>query len=322
MLKELLLVVASALPFSNGLTSGDHIEFIDCGTEIIYVEPSAVSPMSVGLHPEIPGFDWVYSFDAPRYIDDDRETNKIGYMHMDLDLYTTRFTDKSCLLLMHTKTECTSGNTASKLFENFNARLDLDSIKVLTEVPQMKDNSNGYTTGSVHLLEYWPHSDNVSETTIASTTGLGLTLGSGFEIGIEAGDATLKLSPSGGLTINFGKQAINSETEPFLDSGRSPKTDDWPFNSYYFNVQYDGLGKVTYTFETYSLFEIIDDEIGFNEFSFVAIYDATMDVVENKDLPIKEWPFLEKHYELYKGTQIRFNLGYDPSNVTFFNTLN
>lgn len=29
MLKELLLVVASAFPFSNGLTSGDHIEFID-----------------------------------------------------------------------------------------------------------------------------------------------------------------------------------------------------------------------------------------------------------------------------------------------------
>lgn len=321
MLKQLLTVVVSSLSFANHPSSAADVEFIDCGTDIVYVEPSPISTMSAASHPVIDGFDWIYSYESPRFVgDEEHETDKIGYMYMDMDLYTTRFTSKSILLLMHTVTSCTSGNTASQFLNNYNARLDLDNIKVLTEVPQMRDNSNGYTTGSVNLIEYWPKSEQKGEVVINSDSGFDVDLGLAFEAGVDAGGATLKFTPGVGLTISFGNQAVVTQSEPSLTSQRADVSDDWPYNAYSFIVQYSGLGKVTYTLETYSLFEIIDDGIGFNDFSFVVVYDATMDVVENKDLPFDWWPFSEKHHKLYKGTQFRWNLGYNPSNVTFFGT--
>ncbi len=321
MLKQLLTIVASSLSFANHPSSAVDVEFIDCGTDIIYVEPSPISTMSVGSHPVIDGFDWIYSYNSPKFVDDEEHTtDKIGYMYMDIDLYTTRFTSQSVLLLMHTTTSCTSGNTASIFSDDYNERLDLDSIKVLNEVPQMRDNSNGYTTGSVNLIEYWPKSTQQSEAVINSETGFDLDLDLAFEAGVDAGGATLKFSPGVGLTISFGNQAVVTQDEPSFSSERSPISDDWPYNSYEYSIQYSGLGKVTYTLETYSLFEIVDDGIGFNDFSFVVVYDATMDVVENKDLPLPNWPFAEKHHQLYKGTQLRYNLGYNPSDVTFFGT--
>lgn len=321
MLKQLLAIVASSLSFANHPSSAVDVEFIDCGTDIVYIEPSPISTMSAASHPVIEGFDWIYSYNSPRFVGDDKhETGKIGYMYMDMDLYTTRFTSQSVLLLMHTTTTFTPGSTASKIDTHYSGRLDLDSAYVLNEVPQMRDNSNGYTTGSVHLVEYWPKSSQESEVVINSETGFDLDLDLGFEAGVDAGGATLKFSPGVGLTINFGNRAVVTQDEPSFSSERSPVSGDWPYNSYSYAIQYSGLGKVTYTLETYSLFEIIDDGIGFNDFSFVVVYDATMDVVENKDLPIPEWPFAEKHHQLYKGTQFRWNLGYNPSNVTFFGT--
>lgn len=158
-----MTIVASSWSFANHPSSAFDVEFIDCGTDIVYIEPLPIRTMYAATHPVIEGFDWIYSYNSPRFVGDDQnETGKIGYMYMDMDLYTT--------------------------------------------------------------------------------------------------------------------------------------------------------------LETYSLFEIIDDGIGINDFSFVVVYDATMDVVENKDLPISEWPFAEKHHQLYKGTQFRWNLGYNPSNVTFFGT--
>lgn len=325
MLKQLLTIVASSLSFANHPSSAVDVEFIDCGTDIIYLEPSPISTMSVGSHPVIDGFDWIYSYNSPRFVDDEKHTtDKIGYMYMDMDLYTTRFTSQSVLLLMHTTTSCTSGNTASRFSDDYNERLDLDNIKVLNEVPQMRDNSNGYTTGSVQRIEFWPKSsengEQPSQVQIESTTGLDLSLDFAFEAGVDAGGATFKFTPGIGLTLSFGDEIIFTKSEPQLSSQPAPVSDDWPYNAYSFLIQYEGLGKVTYTLETYSLFEIIDDGIGFNDFSFVVVYDATMDVVENKDLPIPEWPFAEKHHQLYKGTQFRWNLGYNPSNVTFFGT--
>lgn len=139
------LVVSTISGGTEGLLDNQNQTFVE------YASDDGISQTSVSYHPQIEGFNRVYSFDEPRFRDGHSVGDgKIGYFYYDLDLYTTSFTENSMLVIVHTKTSATSGYVATKaLADGYNDRFDLTKLTVKVEIPRIMDTSNGSHTGSV-----------------------------------------------------------------------------------------------------------------------------------------------------------------------------
>ena len=322
MLKELMSIAAIVMSVSKAIptaTSSSENDVSEKDWEIINVDADSIAPLSVVNYPHIDGFNHIFSYEQVDTIVNNDHPDQ-GFMHMDLDLYTTRFTSESILLLVHTKTQGVSGWVAAQNHPNdYDAAYDLQSISVTVDVPRIQDRTNGFVTGSVHRGECWPKSyQDEGTATVRTSTGLTLTLGDSFEAGIDAGGATIKESTAFEIGLSFSRDTTITNPDPLVSSNFGQSGVDNAFNHFDHSVVYKKYGKVAYTFDAYDLYEIVEDGRGFNDGSFVIRYSATTDVVKNKDLPLPDWPFAEKHTQITKNFEIRFNLGYNPSYVTYF----
>lgn len=207
-MKLLTTLLVGLVSTSFGNVSMHAESYVSTSTDIIYAEPSNVSPASVGSHPDIEGFSRKYSFEEPWVRDFVENDKKMGYVSWDLDLYTTPFTDNSMLLLVHTQTSATSGNVANSTGSTgYYNRVDLMKFGVKISVPRITDTQNGYHTGSVKPLDYWPKSgeDSPSGTVSHSSSfGVSADFNSNLEAGVNAGGVSIKAGGGPSVSLSFG----------------------------------------------------------------------------------------------------------------------
>lgn len=307
-----LMVAALSLSFPNDTIEPANNECVTSET-IAYDEPSAISPLSVASHPEINGFSRVFSFDEPMLHVFQYNNKKMGYLYMDLDLYTTPFTENSMLLIVHTQTSATSGYVANSTGQSgYYNRVDLMKLGIKVRVPRITNTQNGHHTGSVKPIDYWPKSGQDSPSgTVSHSSSFGVTgnFNADIEAGVDAGGLFIKGGAGPSVSLSFGSSTTITTADPKYSSQKSANG----INEFSYFIEYKKFGQITYTMNTYSLYEIGYNVSGFNKNGFVVQYETEMKVGENVGI----WLF-EKTYTDKFTFEERWNLGYNPEYIDYY----
>lgn len=222
-------------------------------------------------HPDIEGMTYCFGSTSAMLV----QQNKSGYFYYELDYYYTPFTAESNLYLIHVKTEFTSGYIATQNGEKgFSDMFDLYKGYVHMSVSQREDGNKKSST--LNYVTAWPSSSTFTKS-YSSTTGLEISLGS--DDGIEAGDKVkIEVGTSTSIKITCSDTVTIYGDEPSLSAQTSAS------NSYerQWNYEYSGLGRVTYTLDTYYMFEAVGDGTGYQDYSFDLNLDIQMKNVKYK----------------------------------------
>lgn len=217
------------------------------------------------------------------------------------------------LLLVHTQTSATSGNVANSTGSTgYYNRVDLMKFGVKISVPRITDTQNGYHTGSVKPLDYWPKSgyDSPSGTVSHSSSfGVSADFNSNLEAGVNAGGVSIKAGGGPSISLSFGTGTTITSQDPLYSS----QMVRGGFNEFSYYIEYKKIGKITYTMNTYALYGIGYNVSGFNKNGFVIRYSTEMKVGENVGYWILEKTYTDKH-----TFELRWNLGYNPEYVDYY----
>ncbi len=321
MVSQLGLIVAALLPMASGGFSEPL--FADVEPEMIDVSASEneFAPLTSNFHPNIAGFNWVWGYDETDQFKDRNHGDKsVGYMVVDLDFYTTTFTENSYLLLVHTKTTAVSGSIAdSSGQQGFDKKYDLSRLTVVVDCPRIQDLDNDYFSGRVVPITYWPISPNDDSRKIGSYSytsefGISLELNASVEAGLSTANG---VSISGGagasITIGYSSSSTVTAADPAFSSAEYDE-DQSKYNAYFYQIDYARYGRIAYTMDTYSLYEVSNSTYGFNSNSFVIRFFVEMEVV--RDMWLGN---VFAHYETIQYSKgFRYNLGYNPTNVRYY----
>ncbi len=240
--------------------------------------------MSVGAGYTFPG-------SVPSYFeyDDGMRSMKLfqndsyGYGYYGVQIYSTPFAKNSVvnsrLFLIHTIVDFTPGYAAYKNDEkDFLSNSYLKSGYLHLSFFEYEDEDRLARSSSFYLKDMFPRSSSIKKT-ITSSVGNEYTLSNGFESGVNLdGDITLKGNRSQGLAVSFGSSYSFSTDEPELSAQMSPSNSDqlqWSF-------EYLSLDKITYTLNTYSVLEVLNDGRGYEDYAFGIKIDIQMVNVEKK----------------------------------------
>lgn len=223
--------------------------------------------------------------------------NSSGYFYYDFNAYYSNFTDVSRLYLIYVKVDFTSGWIATQnKMSGYNDKFDLDRGYVhLGAVNNFVD--NGDVSSSVILLASWP----------ASSTSV-ISVSSGFSANYSYNwETDNKLSWPNGVEVStqrstgFSLQINHSSTITTAEPRVSVQTNPNNNLEQQWNYEYQGLGKVTYTLDTFYLVEVKNDAVGFNKYGFVFDIFLNMSNVKNKIYPIRYNDSLNHSMRVYLG---------------------
>lgn len=207
-------------------------------------------------------------FDRAKVLDCDD-----GYVYYYTETYKAPFTPNSDLYLEHFVSEFTPGHMA-RLNGN-NAYKDYNLSNGFVHVTLEQYSENGKRGGKIAPKEFWPKSTSFT-TTIGSSFGGSINLGLSSEAGVQIGNGTSifgKQEGNAGLTLSFDKSASTVMTDPVLSSQFSSSNHyevQWSISSQNKPV----AGSVTYTLDSYYLFEMSNDVINANRDAYIATYDV------------------------------------------------
>lgn len=311
-----ILLTSLCLSTLTGKAVTDTYSFLGDEYEIAYAEEKPKNGRSAA---STDGFNHVFGFDSPGIRVGQYGDSRVGYFYYDMDIFTTPFTENSMLVLIHTETSATSGYVAYRGGSStFDSNYNLYFLKVEVQIPRIMDTSNGSHTGSVNRIIYWPMSGEDSPTgtaTYTSSYGESTTLTSAFRGGINQDGVYLEYERETTISYTFTSEATISTIDPIYSSQRLPN-DGLKFNGFSYFIEYAQYGRITYTMNTYSLYEIAYNVANFNRNGFVVRYGIDMEVVNYDDVDSTD------ESPLYVGFgydyELRWNLGYNPSTVDYF----
>lgn len=260
-----------------------------------------IEPLSAHYYPNIDGFTHFYAYDTPS----EKDCAPYGYFSNDVDIYKTKFTRDSDLILVRVETQVTPGHVHYRYSKEYSDYY-IKNFRTIIDMPQVKDKSNGNTTSKLIKLASWPASNETLNYSISSTTGLSLSVGSSFKTGVSIDGRKLKVSTEGGtnqsLDFSYTSSTSMSGSDPAISTGNCSQS--IAYNGYYWEADYYTHGRVTYTIDSWALYELIEtDTIGFNPFSF---YFSTSTDVTFCDVANNEIPPIRNSMGIY------YNLGYMP----------
>lgn len=233
---------------------------------------------------------------------------KTSYFWFDVDLFIAPFTDCSKLLLIRAVSEFTSGFIANANgHTEFDKNYDLWSGYVHVSPFVVKETSTGSQSSSFVVKKTWPISSSLTYTATSSFStnyDIGLSAGVTYNV-IDGVSASLKVD--GGISFGFSNSIAVSGPEPTLSSQDAPQAnDDTRENSREWSFQYHAIHAPSYRLETYTLLEIKNDAVGFNDYSLGVVVDIHSDAVAYLD-----W-WWETHKDVDSSLVYYVNLGRMP----------
>lgn len=285
------LVSTSSVPIEKGLIS-----------QSVYLpEVSKRQKRTVTSSPE--GFS-LYSQFSNRV----KASKDSGYFWYDSKTYLTPFTNNSNLGIIYVQSEFTSGHIANQNGDkSYNDYFHLKSGYIHVDLWNHVTDRRGNYTASVKPIERWPLSSS-SKATISSSFGTSLNVNAEIQKGITLpGGAELKAGNGLGLDFSWDKSTSITKPDPSISSQWSPSSNleaQW-------NNDYSVEGYETFTLNTYYLFEIKNDAVGFNPYSFVYTIDIFM---ENISWHNTWW---EGRSDVQDEMRVYSNLGWIPDDLFY-----
>lgn len=220
-------------------------------------------------HPNIDGFTYNFGYETKQLV----ASNSYGYIYYDMDLYYTPFTQTSRLYLMHLKGEYTSGYVATLSGQSgFNDKYDNDAGLLSINIRRVIDNY--HVSSNLTPVASWPQSSSQTAT-VTSSFGASLTLGSEFERGVSIDDATITKTNSTSIQFSYNNSVSVTGEDPQI----SCQTDASNVNKTIWTYKYASYGRTTYVLDTYYLFEVKNNGVNFQEYSFAFDVELKLDAV-------------------------------------------
>ncbi len=245
--------------------------------ETFIEKPISKVKRSYSEHPSIPGFEYAYGL-SERVL----SSSASGYFYYDMDLYYTQFTSVSRLYIIHNTVDFTSGYIAIQNDETgYNDDFDLWS-GYLHVAPGYKHWAEGWKNSSTIIYkESWPRSSDFTKV-VTSYFSTDYIFRTSIEAGISLSEGLyISATTSSSIVLSFDKDVAVSSPEPTISyqlSPSNPKEGQWFY-------QYDVPGRATYELDTYYLFEVKDDGLGFQAYSFPFTVDVKMKNIAYQGLP-------------------------------------
>ena len=204
-----------------------------------------------------------------------------GYVYYSLEVYKAFYTDVSNLFIIHAVTDFTPGIVAEANNEKFNdgsyygVYLNKGYVHLTLERYFEGDKHGGFMVPK----EFWPKSSTFQTTISTSFSGElnksfslngDVSLGNGGIISGNVGG-----SKSTGFSFAFSKSASTVSADPVL-SAQMSSSNSLEAQWNYFNKKTDmiNVGSVTYTLDTYYMFEMNNDYYKTNCDSFILTYSV------------------------------------------------
>lgn len=217
------------------------------------------------------------------------KNDKYGYCYYGIQLYSISFSKNqhvnSRLFLVRTIVDFTPGYAAYQNDETeFSSKSYLKSGYLHLSFFEYEDEDRLARSSSFYLKDYIPRSSTATKT-ITSSIGQEYSFSSGLETGVNLdGDITLKGNRTAGLSVSFGSSYSYATDEPTLSAQVSPSNE----NQVQWSFDYTKLDKITYTLNTYTILEVLDDGRGYEDYAFGIKMDFKMVNVEKGIFSKKE----------------------------------
>ena len=230
----------------------------------IYIEYDQISIQSSIESP----FRRLGGFDRAKVLDCDD-----GYVYYYTEILKSPFTSESDLYLAHVVTEFTPGHVARLNGDTSYKDYNLSNAYVHLNLEQYSE--NGKKGGEIAPKDFWPKSSSFT-TTITSSFGGSIDMGLSSEVGIEIGNGASLSAKKGsdfGISLQFDKSMSTTVEDPVLSSQFAADNKyevQWSISSENTEVS----GSVTYTLESYYLFEMSNDVTNANRDSFILTYEV------------------------------------------------
>lgn len=199
-----------------------------------------------------------------------------GYAYSQTWYYTAPYTNNSDLLLIHTRTEFVPGCVAYG-----NGDTEYDKSRKLSwgyvhiNLEQYTDTNKNAYGGLIEPIARWPMSSSVT-TTVTSSFGTEFNVGFNQNTEISIGtDMSIKSSKGNkvGLTISYDKSVSSTSEDPTLSSQTGAESNlDYQWN--WDIVNPDMTGSLTYTLDTYALFELDNSYKNCGRYAYVYTYEV------------------------------------------------
>lgn len=203
-----------------------------------------------------------------------------GYVYHYMEIYKASYTSNSDLYLAKIQNSFTPGHVAvvnGTTKTNGEAFKDYYLRRGYVHMGLSRYFDEAYYGPNISIKAMWPTSSSFS-TTITSSFGFNAQFSNEFQQGVSFGDgiiiqADVGSSNSTALTINFSKTVSTTSENPFLSAQYSADNNfeaQWNFD---FTDIRSAATAVTYTFNTYLLFEMDKSYYGCSRDAFILDYN-------------------------------------------------
>ncbi len=196
-----------------------------------------------------------------------------GYVYYYNEIYRSTFTSESDLYLVHVVTEFTPGHVARLNGGTSYKDCNLSNAYVHLTLEQYSE--DGKKGGEIAPKDFWPKSSSFT-TTISSSFGESIDMVFSSEGGIEIGNGASLSAKTGNdfsVSLQFDESISTVVEDPVLSSQFSFDNKNevqWSLSSQNKSIS----GSVTYTLDSYYLFEMSKDVINANRDSFMLTYEV------------------------------------------------